>query len=64
MIIYKISNLINNKFYIGQDIKNNPKYFGSGKLITVAIKKYGKENFKKEILEFCSDEKQKNIGVK
>lgn len=57
MIIYKITNLINGKFYIGQDIKNNPKYFGSGKLINSAIKKYGKENFKKEILEFCTDEK-------
>ena len=57
MIIYKITNLINNKFYVGQDIKNNPKYFGSGKLINSAIRKYGKENFKKEILEYCIDEK-------
>lgn len=57
MIIYKITNLINNKFYIGQDIKNNPKYFGSGKLIISAIKKYGKKNFKKEIIEYCVDEK-------
>lgn len=57
MIIYKITNLINNKFYIGQDIKDNPKYFDSGKIIIKAIKKYGKENFKKEILEVCTDEK-------
>jgi len=58
MVIYKITNLINNKFYIGQDIKNDDKYFGSGKLIISAIKKYGKENFKKEILEYCTDENQ------
>ena len=58
MIIYKIINLINNKIYIGQDIKNNPKYYGSGKLIKLAIKKYGKENFIKETLEICNDEKQ------
>jgi len=58
MIIYKIVNLINNKIYIGQDIKNNPKYFGSGKLIKLAIKKYGKSNFKKETLEYCINEKQ------
>lgn len=58
MIIYKITNLINNKFYIGQDIKDDPKYFGSGKLIQMAIKKYGKENFIKETLEICTDEKQ------
>lgn len=58
MIIYKITNLINNKIYVGQDIKNNPNYYGSGNLIILAIKKHGKENFKKEILEYCSNEKE------
>ena len=53
MIIYKTTNLTNNKFYIGQDSKNNPNYYGSGIILIKAIKKYGKENFKKEILEFC-----------
>lgn len=57
MIIYKITNLINDKFYIGQDIKNDPNYFGSGTMIINAIRKYGKNNFKKEILEICSNEK-------
>lgn len=60
MIIYKTTNLINGKFYIGQDNKNNEKYFGSGLLITKAIKKYGINNFKKEILEFCSSKKELN----
>lgn len=42
MIIYKTTNLINNKIYIGQDKNNNPKYLGSGDLLKKAIKKYEK----------------------
>ena len=53
MIIYKTTNLINKKIYIGQDTKNNPNYLGSGKYFKYALKKYGKENFSKEIIEFC-----------
>jgi hypothetical protein len=60
MIVYKITNLLNNKIYIGKDKTNNPNYFGSGLLIRNAIKKYGKENFTKDILEFCSSEEQLN----
>lgn len=52
MIIYKTTNLINGKIYIGRDTKNNSKYLGSGKILKNAILKYGKNNFKKEILEF------------
>lgn len=50
--LYKITNLINNREYIGvHKAKSlNNSYYGSGKLIKLAIKKYGKENFKKEIL--------------
>lgn len=60
MIIYKTTNLINGKIYIGQDSKNNKNYFGSGDLIKKAIKKYGVENFKKEILYFCNTQKELN----
>ena len=53
--IYKITNKVNGHFYIGQhkytDESNPMKgYFGSGMLIKQAYKKYGKENFVKEVL--------------
>lgn len=51
MEIYKITNLVNNKIYIGKDTSSNPKYFGSGKLIKRAIKKYGIVNFKKDVID-------------
>ena len=56
MIIYKTTNLINNKIYIGKDKHNNLKYLGSGTAIKLAIKKYGKNNFIKEIIEECFDD--------
>ena len=52
--IYKTTNLVNNKIYIGQ--KHSSKflcqsYLGSGKRFKDAVKHYGKENFKVELLE-------------
>lgn len=53
--IYLTTNNINGKQYIGQH-KGDPNddYYGSGTTFTKALKKYGKENFSKKILCFCS----------
>lgn len=55
--VYKTTCLTNGKWYIG--IKHSPtfipKYFGSGKLLKAAVRKYGEDNFTVQILEECAD---------
>jgi len=50
--IYKTTNLINGKKYIGQKkfLKDWKNYLGSGKLFLKAIKKYNKINFNRKII--------------
>lgn len=64
--VYKTTNLVNNKIYVGQHKGNNfdSNYIGSGLLLRKAINKYGIENFKCEIIQYCDtknnlDEKEK-----
>lgn len=66
--IYKTSNNINGKIYIGQHITENLNdgYLGSGKNLREDIKKYGMKNFTKEILHIFDnfadmDNKEKEL---
>lgn len=45
MIIYKTTNKINGKIYIGRYCGNRSSYLGSGSYLKRAIRKYGKDNF-------------------
>ena len=51
--VYITTNLINEKKYVGDHSTNNleDEYLGSGTAFFAAINKYGKENFKRKILE-------------
>lgn len=62
--LYIVTNLINNKKYVGQRNYTKNKspekdnYMGSGTLISYAIKKYGKENFSKQIIAICNTQNE------
>jgi len=60
MYIYKTTNIVNGKIYVGQHkVQNKRKdYLGSGTLFKKALKKYGRINFKKEIICHCETDKQ------
>jgi hypothetical protein len=61
--IYQTTNIINGKFYVGKHKTNDLKdtYIGSGVALKKAIKKYGRKNFKKEILFIFKTEKEMNL---
>lgn len=56
--IYRTTNIVNGKIYIGKHETTDPNdsYLGSGTLLKLAIKKYGKQNFKKDILFLCDSQ--------
>ena len=52
--IYKTTCLINGKIYIGKhEGSESDNYLGSGTVFEFALKKYGRKNFKREILRRC-----------
>ena len=54
--LYITTHIESGKYYIGKHETNklNDGYLGSGKLLKRAIKKYGKDAFKQEIICFCN----------
>lgn len=60
--IYKVTNLLNGKMYIGKHVTNNlaDGYMGSSLYLRRAIAKYGIKSFRKEWLTFCEDEEELN----
>ena len=62
MMIYKITNLINGKIYIGQTTKTIEERFEghshADTLIGKTIREYGKKNFKIEVIEKCSSKEE------
>lgn len=71
-IIYRVTNIINGKVYIGQTVEGlirrrwsheskailskSPTYFWR------AVKKYGKENFEWKILEYCNSKEELDLA--
>lgn len=65
MYIYKTTNLINGKVYIGKSEKEfDLTYYGSGIILQKAIKKYGKSNFKVEKIKDCKTLNELNESEK
>ena len=64
--IYKTTNTLNGKIYIGKHQTENldDGYLGSGNLLLLAIKKYGKQNFTKQILGLFDNESMMNVTEK
>lgn len=60
--IYRVTNMLNGKIYIGKHQTTNPddSYYGSGVALKKSIAKHGKDNFKKEVLFVFTTEEEMN----
>jgi hypothetical protein len=62
-IIYKTTNKINNKIYIGQHTTNNINdgYIGSGRLLLEEVAIHGKDNFTTEVIHEYDNFEEMNL---
>jgi group I intron endonuclease len=65
-IIYKTTNLLNGKYYIGKHTTDvlEDGYLGSGVYLARAINKYGKDNFTRDILFIYDNEIEMTLKEK
>lgn len=58
-VIYKITNIKNQRYYVGMHSTDNinDSYFGGGDIIKNSVKKHGRESHTKEILEYLPNRK-------
>lgn len=61
-IVYKTTNKVNGKFYIGvhktKSVDKFDGYLGSGTLLKKALQKYGKENFIRKTILICTSSEE------
>ena len=66
--VYLILNKVNGKTYVGQRKSykewNNDSYMGSGKLLRLAKKKHGIENFEKFLIQYCYSKEETDKAEK
>jgi len=64
LYVYKISDLTNDKIYIGQHHQrkyHKDNYMGRGKILLEKYKEKGIKNFKKEIIEYCENSEELDV---
>jgi len=64
--IYKTTCIVTGKYYIGMHstFNEDDSYIGSGKRLWYSIRKHGKENHVKEIVEYCLDRSSLKVREK
>jgi hypothetical protein len=64
--IYKTTNTLNGKFYVGKHETKNPfdSYIGSGVALLRAVEKYGRKHFVKDVLHIYTTGREMDLAEK